>query len=165
MVNKSWFVAYTYPRAEKKVHARIKEHGIESYLPLRKVKRKWNDRTKSIEVPLFSSYLFVSTQEKNLLKLEEIAGLSRFISFRNKYAVVLDEEIEKIKRLTAGDRIMDVEAGELKSGRRVQVKEGALKGLEGVLLEANGKERFAVEIETLDRVIIVNIPIHLLKPL
>ncbi len=52
-LNSNWYVAYTYPKAEKRVQTRVRELGIDSFLPLRKVRKKWSDRVKIIEEPLF----------------------------------------------------------------------------------------------------------------
>ena len=56
---KKWLAVYTRPRWEKKVDQLLKEQGTESYCPLNKVKRKWSDRVKTVEEPLFKSYVFV----------------------------------------------------------------------------------------------------------
>ncbi|HRX93358.1 MAG TPA: transcription termination/antitermination NusG family protein, partial [Chitinophagaceae bacterium] len=57
--NKRWLAVYTKPRWEKKVNKLFKEKGLESYCPLNKVRRKWSDRMKIVEEPLFKSYVFV----------------------------------------------------------------------------------------------------------
>ena len=55
----NWFAVYTKPRSEKKLRSLLEKFSIESYLPLLRVKKKWSDRIKIIENPLFTSYLFV----------------------------------------------------------------------------------------------------------
>jgi transcription antitermination factor NusG len=59
-----WYAVYTRPRWEKKVAALLLHKGIESYCPLNKVRRRWSDRTKTIEEPLFKSYVFVKTDAR-----------------------------------------------------------------------------------------------------
>ena len=54
-----WYAVYTAPRAEKKVRERFLESGIEHYLPVQMVTRKWHDRMKKIEQPVLSGYIFV----------------------------------------------------------------------------------------------------------
>ncbi|HEV7622062.1 MAG TPA: transcription termination/antitermination NusG family protein, partial [Flavisolibacter sp.] len=48
-----WYAIYTRPRWEKKVNGLLIQKGIESYCPLNKVRRKWSDRIKLVEEPLF----------------------------------------------------------------------------------------------------------------
>ena len=64
LLNPKWYAIYTRPRWEKKVDLLLKDQGLESYCPLNKVKRKWSDRIKLVEEPLFKSYVFVRTDEK-----------------------------------------------------------------------------------------------------
>jgi transcription antitermination factor NusG len=58
-MKKHWYAIYTNPRWEKKVDKLLTEAGIESYCPLNTVMRKWSDRMKKVEEPLFKSYVFV----------------------------------------------------------------------------------------------------------
>jgi transcription antitermination factor NusG len=60
---KNWYALYTKPRWEKKIHKLLQQKGIESYCPLNKVRRKWSDRIKVVEEPLFKSYIFVRVEE------------------------------------------------------------------------------------------------------
>jgi transcription antitermination factor NusG len=64
IVNTKWYAIYTRPRWEKKVNFLLQGKGIESYCPLNKVRRKWSDRIKTIEEPLFKSYVFVKIDEE-----------------------------------------------------------------------------------------------------
>ena len=61
---KKWYALYTKPRWEKKVYRLLSERGMEAYCPLNKVKKKWSDRIKLVEEPLFKSYVFVHTEEE-----------------------------------------------------------------------------------------------------
>ena len=48
-----WYVLYTTARAEKHVELKLQAEGVETYLPLHKCPRKWSDRVKMVEMPLF----------------------------------------------------------------------------------------------------------------
>ena len=58
-----WLVVYTKPRQEKKAAAALEKRGIGVYCPLKREKRKWSDRWKWVETPLFTSYVFVRATE------------------------------------------------------------------------------------------------------
>jgi transcription antitermination factor NusG len=73
--NKKWYVLYTKPRWEKKVDKALLQKGIESYCPLNRVKRKWSDRIKTIEEPLFKSYVFVRVEEKDKTEVRYVDGV------------------------------------------------------------------------------------------
>ena len=63
-MSKNWIVVRSKPRSEKIAYAQLLEKGIEAYLPLLKERRKWSDRKKWVEFPLFSSYLFARVELK-----------------------------------------------------------------------------------------------------
>ena len=71
---KNWIVVRSKPRSEKIAYAQLAEKGIEAYLPLLKERRKWSDRKKWVNFPLFSSYLFARIEIKD----------SIFIFFSNR---------------------------------------------------------------------------------
>lgn len=93
----SWYVLYTAARAEKQVAQKLNSYNVEVYLPLHLSPRKWSDRVKLIEMPLFSSYIFVKTTDEKLRTLVGISGISRIVFHNGSPAVVRDSEIEAIK--------------------------------------------------------------------
>ncbi|CAN0601278.1 unnamed protein product, partial [Ectocarpus sp. 12 AP-2014] len=62
---KNWYVLYVKPKNEKKVAERLLSHQIEVYCPMIKEVKQWSDRKKTIEVPLFKSYVFVQIAESD----------------------------------------------------------------------------------------------------
>lgn len=133
----SWFVLYTAPRAEKKVEERLREIGVEVFLPVHKVKRKWSDRIKVVEMPLFYSYIFICHPEHKLRDLLQISGVSRIVFYLQRPAVVRDDEIVAIKEFLKmaenkeivyeGD-IVEISAGvlEKKRGEVLKVDKGVV---------------------------------------
>ena len=96
---KRWYALYTRSRHEKKVDYQLREKGIESYLPLQRVLRKWSDRKKWVEEPLFRCYVFVHVDPANRLRALQTFGVVRFVTFSDEPAVVRDDEIENIRRI------------------------------------------------------------------
>ncbi len=92
-----WFVLYTTPRAEKQVEQRLMAAGIEVFLPVHLSPRKWADRVKMIEVPLFSSYIFVKTTDPELRKLLKIPGVVRIVYHSGAPARIREKEIIAIR--------------------------------------------------------------------
>ena len=74
--SKKWLAVYTKPRHEKTVEKKFQKKGFEVYLPMLKERRKWSDRKKWVEFPLFRSYIFVRTKLKNALY--QLLGLFSF---------------------------------------------------------------------------------------
>jgi len=134
-----WFAIYTRPRWEKKVNHLLLQKGIESYCPLNKVRRKWSDRIKTIEEPLFKSYVFVRIADEERTPVRMTNGVVNFVYWNGKPAIIKEKEIQVIKRFL--DEYENVEAVkiELSEGDRVQVIAGPMMEKEGKVLAVKNK--------------------------
>lgn len=132
-ISKKWFAIYTRPRWEKKVHKLLEEKGIESYCPLNKVHRKWSDRIKIIDEPLFKSYVFVKVNEEEKTLVRMIDGVVNFIYWLGKPASIKEKEIDTIKRFLNDHYDVEVRAVDIKAGKKVMVQSGILMGKEGTI--------------------------------
>ena len=131
--SKKWFAVYTRPRWEKKVHKLLEEKGIESYCPLNKVHRKWSDRIKIVEEPLFKSYVFVKVNEEEKTPVRMTEGVVNFIYWLGKPALIKEKEIEIIKRFLNDHHDVEVRPVEIKEGKKVVVQSGILMGKQGTV--------------------------------
>lgn len=157
-MTKSWYAIYTKARNEKKVSELLNRDGIDHYLPLMNRTKIWSDRKKQVLEPLFSSYVFVYITELEHLKVLQVPGVVRFISFEGKKVSIRPVQIEAIRRFVeTGEEILDNEA-DFKIGKKVKVIRGPMKGLEGRLTEVLGKQRVKVEIEAIGQSILIRIP-------
>jgi transcription antitermination factor NusG len=130
---KKWFAVYTRPRWEKKVHKLLEEKGIESYCPLNKVHRKWSDRIKIVDEPLFKSYVFVKVNEEEKTLVRMTQGVVNFIYWLGKPAHIKEKEIETIKKFLNDHHDVEVRAIDIKAGKKVMVQSGILMGKEGIV--------------------------------
>lgn len=103
----------------------MEEARIEHFLPMLKVMRQWSDRVKVVEVPLFSSYVFVRCHTRELGNLSRIYGVVRIVYYNGRPAKVREEEIVRIR-----DFVRRADRCELVTGDRVEVVCGLLKGEE-----------------------------------
>lgn len=155
---KIWYAIYTKSRNEKKVATFFLRDGIEYYLPLMKRVKFWSDRKKQVEEPLFSSYIFVHIDEFEHLKVLKTTGVVRFISFEGKKVAIRDIEIEAIRKYAETGEELLLNEEDYKVGKKVKVKIGPMKGLEGKLVEVLGKQRVKVEIEAIGQAVFIRIP-------
>ena len=123
---------YTKPRAEKQVAVRLTDAGEEVFLPLHLAPRKWSDRVKLVEMPLFSSYLFVNTTKAKLYDVVRIPGVARIIYFEGEPATVHQKEINGLMRFLeyANGRMCHIEPDD-----EVRIAVGPFKDLEGKVLK------------------------------
>ena len=136
-IDAKWYALYTAPRGEKKVEERLSAIGVSCYLPEIKEMRKWSDRVKTVETPLFRSYIFVNCKISELLALNKIFGVVRVVYYNGKPAIVRDCEIEQIREFIGrADRC------EIVKGDMVDIVCGALaatKKIGGKIIKSKGK--------------------------
>jgi transcription antitermination factor NusG len=162
-MTKHWHAIYTKSRNEKRVAELLGQHGIEHYLPLMKKVRIWSDRKKIVELPLFSSYVFVYIDEKEYYECLKVPGIVKFISFEKKRVTIPDYQILAIRKYVETGEEMIPNEGDYTVGKRVKVTRGGLKGLEGRLSEVLGKQRVKVEIESIQKSLFLQIPLGSLE--
>jgi transcription antitermination factor NusG len=138
-LSSKWNAIYTRPRWEKKVNNLLVQKGIESYCPLNKVHRKWSDRIKIVDEPLFKSYVFVKVGEEDRSNVRMTDGVVNFVYWNGKPAIIKDKEIVAIQRFL--DEYHDVELVKLDlvPQQRVRVIAGPMMDQEGRVLEINNK--------------------------
>lgn len=137
--SRKWLAIYTRPRWEKKVNQLLKEKGVESYCPLNKVRRKWSDRVKIVEEPLFKSYVFVKVGDDDRTAVRMTPGAINFVYWQGKPAVIKEKEITAIKRFLGEYENVEAQPIELKLSQRVRVTNGTLMDQEGKVLDIRHK--------------------------
>ena len=155
-MNSKWYAVYTRPRWEKKVNRLLQEKGIESYCPLNKVRRKWSDRVKTVEEPLFKSYVFVKIEEKGRTDVRMTDGVINFVYWDGKKAIIKEKEIQTIKLFLEEHENVELVKIELKPEQRVRVIAGPMMDQEGKVLEVKNKVA-KVAIDSLGYVLVAHI--------
>jgi transcription antitermination factor NusG len=151
-----WYAIYTKPRWEKKVHALLTEKKIESYCPLNKVRKKWSDRMKTVEEPLFKSYVFARVNEEEQTKVRLTPGVMNFVYWQGKPAIIPAREIETIRKfLNEYDNVV-AESIDLKEHERVTIRQGLFMDHEAKIIKIEGN-RVKVIIESIGYSLIASI--------
>ncbi len=151
-----WYALYTRSRHEKKVHAQLRDKKIESYLPLRNVLRKWSDRKKWVEEPLFRCYVFVHADPVTRFRALQTYGCVRYVTFNSQPAIVRDAEIETIRRVLRESPDVEPCTG-LSQGDIVEVVHGPLSGLRGRLEAIHNQQRLIVSIDSIRQALRFNV--------
>jgi transcription antitermination factor NusG len=143
---KAWYAIYTKPRWEKKVYQSLLEKELEAYCPLNKVTRRWSDRMKTVEEPLFKSYVFVRVGEEEQTRVRMTNGVVNFVYWLGKPAMVKDSEIEIIRKfLNEYDNVL-AEPLDLRPESRVLVRQGIFMDKEATVIKVQGnKVRVVIE--------------------
>jgi transcription antitermination factor NusG len=137
---KKWWVVYTKPRWEKKVNQFLTEKGMESYCPLNKVRKKWSDRVKTVEEPLFKSYVFVRVTEEDQTKVRMTNGVVNFVYWLGKPAIVKDKEIEIIRKFLNEYENVLAQPLRLRPESKVRVQRGIFMDKEATVKRVLGNK-------------------------
>ncbi len=138
-LSRKWLAIYTRPRWEKKVNQLLIEKGLESYCPLNKIRRKWSDRVKVVEEPLFKSYVFVKVNDGDRSNVRITNGAINFVYWDGKPAVIKEKEIIAIKRFLNEYENVEARALDLKINQRVRITNGTMMDKEGKVLDVRHK--------------------------
>jgi transcription antitermination factor NusG len=154
----AWYGLQTRPRHEKIVVQRLGERGVTTLLPLVTEVHRWSDRKKSVEVPLFSCYVFakfVPNREERLrvLRVEGVFGL---VGARGEGTPIPDEQIQAVRSVVDGQLPWSSHPF-LKIGQRVRIRSGALNGVEGILVSRNGDRTLVISVDAIQRSLAVRV--------
>ena len=155
-ITRKWLAVYTRPRWEKKVHQLLTAKGLESYCPLNKIRRKWSDRIKIVEEPLFKSYVFVKVSDDDRAAVRMTAGAINFVYWQGKPALIREKEIATIKRFLNEYENVEVQPMDLQPDQQVRITTGPLMDQEGKILSLRHKT-VKVAIESLGYILVAYI--------
>lgn len=153
---KKWYAVYTKPKWEKKSDGIFKKKGITSWCPTHKVEKRWTDRKKIIDVPIFKSYLFVYVTNEEKADVLRTDGILNFVHSFKKPAVIKEEEIQEIKKYLAHKdaKISLIELEGFKTDDKVQINFGVFINNIGTITKG-GKRKVFVRLESLSQVMVV----------
>jgi transcription antitermination factor NusG len=134
----------------------LRHKGYAEFLPLYRTRRRWSDRFKEVELPLFPGYLFARFDPLHRLPILTIPGIEFIVGIGKAPVPVDDEEVQAIQTI--------VESGLkaepwpfLQVGNAVRIINGPLFGVEGILLEEKKQHRLIVSVTLLQRSVSVEI--------
>lgn len=140
-LEKKWLVVYVRPRWEKKVDILLTQLSIECFCPTTTTENQWADRKKMVTKPLFTGYVFVRINDRDLTKVRSTMGVLNYIYFMGKPAVIRDLEIEQLKTMVNNyDNLQVVNLNELTPGDRVRIRSGVFHNQEGNIIQIQGKK-------------------------
>jgi len=159
-----WFALRVKSRCEKLVATIAHNKGFEEFLPLYWSRRRWSDRTKSVELPLFPGYVFCRLNPEYRLPLLTIPGAIQFAGIAKTPVPIEDAEIAVIQAAVRSGLSAEPWAF-LEVGQRVRLEEGPLAGIEGIFIEERKQCRVVVSVTLLKRSMAVEIDRNWVRPL
>jgi len=145
----AWYALYTRHQHEKSVAGSLSSRGFEVFLPLYQQVRKWSDRRKRLQLPLFPCYVFVRSNLARKADILVTYGVHGFVGFHNAPVPIPQTEMEDLRRVI---ELAEIEPHPfLRYGDWVRVKSGPFEGVEGFLVRRKNQTRLVLSVEVLQK--------------
>lgn len=147
----NWFVLSVKRSQEKKVADTLEKMNIEVFNPMIKEVKCWSDRQKTVETPLFKSYVFVNMPEKYRGLVFGVPGVKRYLFLDGKPAIVRNEEVNIIKKWIREEAYDLVMLSKLISRNEIGIQEWLMKNNSGV--KWIGKSNVSLLLDEMDALV------------
>lgn len=153
-----WFAIQVASRLERSVLEHLEYKGYQTYLPTYRSKRKWSDRIKVLELPLFPNYVFCRAEPSSSGLVLTIPGTIRLVGSNGRPSTIPDDEIEVIRRICASGRPA-IPVLYMYTGQKVRIAAGPLAGIVGTLSRIRNDHRLIITLQPIMRSIAVEVGI------
>ncbi len=160
-----WYVCQTKPRQEALAVRKLEEQRYEVYLPMLTTWQKMKQGWRRNEQVMFPRYGFVrcAHPEQSIAPIRSTPGVTSLVTFGNIPATIDNTLVESIRQLAKRyDSPEHDTAAPFKVGENVEITDGPLKGLSGIVSTV-AQERVVVLLTLLGREKPVAIPLNQLS--
>jgi transcription antitermination factor NusG len=161
----SWYVLQIRSKLGSVVSATLRGKGYEEFLPLYRARRRWSDRIKEVELPLFPGYLFCRFDVSDrLMPILTTPGVIGIVGAGKTPLPVDDDEIEAVRAvLRSGLAAQPWPL--LPVGSKVYIERDPLAGVEGIITNTDNVYRLIVSVSLLQRYVAVEIDPEWARPI
>ena len=152
----SWFGIRVKSCFEQVTSSILRAKGYEEYVPVVRSRRRWSDRFKEIEAPVFPGYVFCRFDPNRRLPILTTTGVVSVVGFGGVPAPIPDEEIQAVRVMLASALPLYPHPF-LAVGQRVRIEHGPLAGAEGFVISVEKDFRLVASISLLQRSISVEL--------
>lgn len=143
---KRWIATLVQVNCERRTADRLTKAGYETYIPIQQEVHQWSDRKKKVDRLIMPMIVFAraTVREEEWLRnqsyIHKLLALPGTDEDKKGFATTIpDSQIEKLKFLLENAETEVTIVSNFKVGDSVRVISGPLKGLEGVVCEADEK--------------------------
>lgn len=159
-----WFAVQTKSRYENLVATLLRGKGYELFLPIYKSRRRWSDRIKELELPLFPGYLFCRFNPLDRFPILVTPGVMQVVGVGKNPIPVDDSEIAALEAAIRSG-LPRQPWPFLQIGQKVRIECKPLCGLEGILVEFKGRHRLVLSVTLLQRSVAVEVDDTWIRPI
>ena len=159
----AWYALRVRSNFEQTTTAFLTSIGFEAFLPTYRERRRWSDRLKEMDAPLFPGYVFCHMDVDRRQVVVRAPGFMNIVSAGPTFLPVPDAEIIAVRTIV-NSPVLRTPYPYLCIGDRVVIDHGPLTGVEGILLEKKNEHRLIVSIHLLQRSIAAEISLEWVRP-
>ena len=160
----SWFAVWTRSRHEQVVREQLALKQIEAFLPTMLSWRRWKDRKKKIEMPLFPGYCFARFDPVVSLPVLTCPGVVSIVSLAGTPAPIPDFELDSVRVLAGSDLLFDP-CPLIHEGTMVEVTHGPLRGVIGRLVSKDAqRSRLILSVDLIGQALSVDVDAADVRP-
>lgn len=160
----AWFALQTRSRYEQFAAAHLRNKGYELFLPVYACRRRWSDRIKELELPLFPGYVFCKFDLLNRLPILITPGVIQVVGIGKNPIAIEDAEIAALQAVVQSE-LPRLPWPFLQVGQKVRIAYGPLSGFEGILANLKGNHRLVLSVSLLRRSVAVEIDSAWVSPI
>jgi transcription antitermination factor NusG len=160
--NTAWFALSVVPRKEKATALALAAKGYEHFLPMYTERRRWSDRIKKVELPLFTGYVFARFDPVKRLPILKMPTVLSVVGLGREPEPILETEIDALQTVCKAG-VQAIPHPYITVGAKVRINEGPLTGVEGLLLEEK-QSRMVLSITLLQRSVSVEVESEWIAP-
>lgn len=158
-----WFAVHVKSRSEQAIASIAENKGYPQFLPVYKTRRRWSDRVRQVELPLFPGYLFCRLTGESWLPLLTTPGVLGLVGIGKTPMPIDDTEVSAIQA-TIESGLFAEPCPFMSFGQRVHIDEGPLAGLEGYYVQNRKQHRIVVSVTLLQRSVGIEIERDWVRP-
>jgi|SRR4051812_2137746 len=151
-----WFAVQVKTTHEKRVTSLLDFRGYESFLPLYTSRRRWSDRIKKVELPLFPGYVFCRFARRARVSILTIPSVMGVVGIGPIPTSIDEHEIAAIQKVIQSGFGISPHPF-LQIGQAVRINGGSLHGLEGLIMDVRRRDTLILSVTLLQRSIAVEI--------
>ena|ERR1017187_2097337 len=160
-----WYALQVQSRLASVASTVLRGKGYEEFLPVYCSRRRWSDRVKKIDLPLFPGYLFCKFDPQDrLVPVLTTPGVIGIVGAGRKPIPVPEEEIEAVRRVLLSGLAAQPWPF-LGVGSRIYIESGPLAGIEGIVTNVDKVYRLVVSVTLLQRSVAVEIDRYWARPI
>ena len=156
-----WFALQVDVKKAAMTTAHLQHKGYETFTPCYTFVRRWCDRKRNAELPLFPGYMFARLDPRNRLPVLVTPGVYGIVSCGKQPVPLADSEITSLKEVMQSGLPFGPWAF-LAKGEKVTITRGALAGLTGIVVEVKKTLRVVLCIDLIQRAVAVEVDADLL---